>query len=103
MNTFPNMVPFLVGRHDWEIVKPGQLMKTKFDEWPIIWKNYSSKGHVTAFVEEMAKYGLFQFVGQGFKKKPTDYETRPFHMEIKSQKYSQFCYRDRTETQVNNF
>ena len=101
-NTFPNMIPFLLGRHENEMVKPGQLMKTKFGEWPIIWKNYSSKGFMTTFVEEMGSKGLFQFKGQGFKKKPTDYETRPFHMEIRSQKYNRFCYRDRSETEVNN-
>jgi len=74
------------------------LMKVNFEEWPIIWKNYSKEGFVTAFVEEMAAFGLFRYNGRGFSKNPTDYSTRPFHMEIN--KNNKFCYKDRTETQV---
>ena len=100
LNTFPNMVPFLTGYHSDELIKGKDLMKISFEEWPIIWKNYSKKGFVTAFVEEMSRFGLFQFKRKGFRSKPTDYATRPFHMVIENDKYNQFCYKDKTETQV---
>ena len=102
-NTFPNMVPFLTGHHPEELNKYHDLVRMKFDNWPIIWKKYAAKGFVTAFVEEMPIYGLFQFNRMGFRSKPTDYVTRPFHMEIRKDKYNYFCYRDRTETEVNQF
>ena len=100
-NTFPNMVPFLTGYHAKELQAGMDLMKVNFEEWPIIWKNYSKEGFVTVFVEEMASYGLFRYHGRGFSKKPTDYSTRPFHMEIHNQRNNKFCYKDKTETQVN--
>ena len=98
-NTFPNMVPLLTGYHSDEL-RDKYPDNVPYDEWPIIWYNYSKKGFVTAFVEETPINGLFSYYGKGFRNRPTDYETRPFHMEIRSDKYNEFCYKDRTETQV---
>ena len=101
-NTFPNMIPFLTGHYFEEFVSEDQLKNIFFDDWPIIWKEYSKKGFVTAFLEEMSWCGLFHYGGWwGFKDRPSDYMLRPFHMEIMKQKYNRFCYSGKTETEVN--
>ena len=99
-NTFPNMIPFLTGHHSRELVSDERLNRINFDDWPIIWKKYSEKGFLTAFLEEMSWCGLFHFNLKGFKAQPTDYQLRPFHMKIMDQKYNYYCYLDKTETEV---
>ena len=100
-NTFPNMIPFLTGHH-WQELEPNPnvLQNMYFDDWPIIWKDYSRKGFVTLFVEEMSNYGLFHFNRKGFTVKPTDYQSRPFHMLIRKDKHNKYCYKWKTETEV---
>jgi hypothetical protein len=53
------------------------------------------------FTEVMAEYGLFTWQKKGFKYRPTDYYLRPFTRSIKSQKYLNFCYNGKIETEVN--
>ena len=100
-NTFPNMIPFLTGHHSPELVPDKELKNIWFDDWPIIWKKYSEKGFVTAFLEEMSWCGLFHFNLWGFEKKPVDYQVRPWHMEIMNKKYNYYCYLDKTEMEVS--
>ena len=100
-NTFPNMIPFLTGQHYTELTTDQKLKYIYFDDWPIIWRNYSSKGFVTAFLEEMSTFGLFHFNLKGFRGQTTDYMLRPFHRKIKEQKYDDYCYLDKTETEVS--
>ena len=100
MNTFPNMIPFLTGHVAKEIITEENLDTIYFDNWPIIWRKYSNQNFVTAFAEEMSVYGLFHYRSNGFKRKPTDYQTRPFHMEILKSKYNKYCYISQTETEV---
>ena len=100
-NTYPNMIPFFTGQHSSEIGRNKNLSKIHYDEWPIIWRKYSQKGFITSFLEEMSWCGLFHFFFRlGFLKKPTDYQTRPYHMEIRPEKYNHYCYLDKTETEV---
>ena len=101
-NTYPNMVPFLTGHFSKELVADDKLHEIFFDEWPLIWKKYSEKGFVTTFLEEMSWCGLFHYNLKGFKNQSTDYQLRPFHNQIQKQKYSYYCYLDRTETEVSN-
>ena len=99
-NTYPNMIPFFTGHHSSELVSDDKLNTIYFDDWPLIWKKYSEKGFITTFLEEMSYCGLFDNNLKGFKAQPTDYQLRPFHMEIRNQKYNYYCYFDKTETQV---
>ncbi|XP_054164693.1 uncharacterized protein LOC128962340 [Oppia nitens] len=98
-NTFPNMIPFLTGHRPDDLVSDDKLRSIYFDDWPLIWKDYRNHGFLTAFLEEMSWCGLFHFNLNGFLHKPTDYQTRPFHMEIMDEKYNYYCYNDMTETQ----
>ena len=100
-NTFPNMIPFFTGHHVNELVTPKKLGNTYFDDWPFVWKEYSDQGFVTQFLEEMPNAGLFNFFLKGFRKQPTDYQTRPWQMELKKEEYNQFCYKEKTEMEVS--
>ncbi|XP_054164704.1 uncharacterized protein LOC128962351 [Oppia nitens] len=98
-NTFPNMIPFLTGHRPDELVHHRKLGSIYFDDWPLIWKDYRNHGFLTAYLEEMSWCGLFYFNLNGFLHKPTDYQTRPYHLEIIKEKYNYYCYNDKTETQ----
>jgi hypothetical protein len=100
-NTFPNMIPFLTGHNANEFVSDEELKNIYFDDWPIVWKEYSKRGFVTAFMEDAPMFGLFHNFLLGFKSKPTDYQTRPFHMEILPEIENKICYLDKLETEVN--
>jgi hypothetical protein len=101
LNTWPNFVPLLTGFFDTELVTYANRSKIFFDNWPIIWKEFAHKGFRTIFTEEMAEFGLFTWQKKGFKYRPTDYYLRPFTRSIKSQKYLNFCYNGKMETEVN--
>jgi hypothetical protein len=78
-NTFPNLVAFLTG------LSVDQLRNqcwashdTNFDKCPLIWKEYSELGYVTAYVEDIPEFSTFNFHKTGFVIPPTDYYIRPF-------------------------
>jgi len=101
LNTWPNFVPLLTGFFDTELVSYVNRSKIFFDDWPIIWKKFASKGFRTIFTEEMAGYGLFTWQKKGFRFKPTDYYLRPFTTNIQSKKYLEYCYNGKLETEVS--
>jgi hypothetical protein len=49
LNAFPNFIPLLTRLFDKELVKEEELSKTYFDNWPIIWKKFLTKGFRTLF------------------------------------------------------
>ena len=58
------------------------------DSCPILWRNFSRAGYVTAYVEDEPTIGTFNYKKAGFAHAPTDYYLRPFllaaqeHMEV---------------------
>ncbi|KAK4880385.1 hypothetical protein RN001_008531 [Aquatica leii] len=78
-NTYPNLVPVLTGLSEEELVKKCWHRKNdKFDKCPFIWNRYSQEGFATAFGEDSAWMGIFNYVKKGFGKQPTDYYWGPF-------------------------
>lgn len=78
-NTFPNLVPVLSGLSEKELQQtcwPNQ--SSVFDKCKWIWKNFSAAGYRTAFGEDAAWMGLFNYLRRGFQEQPTDYYVRPF-------------------------
>lgn len=56
-----------------------QKGRAKYDDCPLIWKEYSSKGYVTAYAEDAPWMGVFHFNQLGYVKEPTDYYNRPYY------------------------
>jgi hypothetical protein len=78
-NTFPNLVPVLSGLSEKELQQTcWPKPSSAFDKCKWIWKNFSAEGYRTAYGEDAAWMGLFNYVKHGFKEQPTDYYMRPF-------------------------
>lgn len=90
-NTFPNLVPLLTGRRvegsdsfPAEITERPWLRHKKlyYDDYPIIWKNFSAKNYITMLAEDRPSINLFNYMARGFKGVPVDYYLRPFHVAM---------------------
>jgi hypothetical protein len=57
-----------------------------FDHLPSVWKNFSSRGYVTMFTEDLPEYSIFNYMAHGFHNPPTHYYTRPFWLAMDQQK-----------------
>ncbi|KAF5293097.1 hypothetical protein FQA39_LY13707 [Lamprigera yunnana] len=78
-NTFPNVVTILTGSYESELMEKCWFNKNdKFDNCPIIWKEYSKNNYSTVFGEDSTQMGIFNFLKKGFGKQPTDYYWGPF-------------------------
>lgn len=82
-NTYPNLIPTLTGLDESELTTACIPHKNDtFDRCNWIWKTFKAKNFATAFVEDMASLGLFQYFRNGFTKQPTDYNMRPIMIEM---------------------
>lgn len=99
-NTFPNLIPMLLG------VTPNELTKiclpyksATFDNCPFIWEWYKQAGYYTALAEDSSWLGTFNYLRQGFLKKPTDYYIHTFINEAERKarrdRKSSICMSDR--------
>lgn len=80
-NTEPNMVAALMGLTTDELNKHKcreKGTKNKFDDCPLIWKEFSEQGYATAYGEDATWMALFHYNKLGFVKEPTDYYNRPY-------------------------
>ncbi|KAF6204347.1 hypothetical protein GE061_002688 [Apolygus lucorum] len=78
-NTFPNLVAILAGKTYKQLTNlcfPSN--KTPLDNCPLLWKNFSDSGYITAYAEDEPIIGSFNYHKKGFVKSPTDYYLRPF-------------------------
>ncbi|XP_060600276.1 uncharacterized protein LOC132753770 [Ruditapes philippinarum] len=122
-NTLPNLVPLLTGLRVWSNEVPIKNYLTEsFDPLPFLWRNFSERGYATAFAEDMPNFGTFTYYAGGFRKQPTDHYFRPFWLgvneleqvksklspvflylenkNVKIQKSSSLCYKDKTKHTV---
>lgn len=82
-NTYPNLIPALTGLDESELLTACIPSKNHtFDRCHFIWNVFKEKNYVTAYVEDMASLGLFQYLKTGFKTQPTDYSLRPVLIEM---------------------
>lgn len=79
-NSYPNQTPLLTGLSGSEAknLSTGKF----FDGLNFLWKEYKKRGYRTVFYEEMPRYGLYSYVGNGLKHAPTDYYARHAIMAI---------------------
>lgn len=85
-NSFPNSVSFLTGmRVDWDYEEK-VFKHTYFDEVEpkvkYLWDDFSSRGYVTGFLEDMAIVGIFNYAKWGWKTSPTDWNPRAFWVQM---------------------
>ncbi|XP_047545101.1 uncharacterized protein LOC125077258 [Vanessa atalanta] len=81
-NTFPNLIPMLMGISENELKTtciPNK--KSTFDNCPFIWEWYREAGYYTAFGEDSSSLGTFNYEKGGFIKTPTDYYIHTFMNE----------------------
>lgn len=84
-NSFPNMAPLLTGR----LMYRGELKNEDYgpyDDWPLIWKDFASKGYTTALIEDHPRFTLFNYFSNGFVHgTPTHFYPRPFWLQLYKQ------------------
>uniref|UniRef100_A0A0N4Z0Y6 Sulfatase domain-containing protein n=1 Tax=Parastrongyloides trichosuri TaxID=131310 RepID=A0A0N4Z0Y6_PARTI len=112
-NTYGNWIAILTGlRASWSKDMPMEITdewNIWFDDIPVIWKNFTSKGYVTFFAEDRSDIATFNFKGKlnGFKKQPTTHYFRNYWIDVERSilyKQSKFgCYggTSNTETQLD--
>ncbi|CAC5418111.1 unnamed protein product [Mytilus coruscus] len=99
-NTMVNMVPFLTG--DYYENQPCLKSKHGVDNCSFIWQNYSQSGYLTHFGEDWPRIGTFHYSLKGFKRQPTDYDDRPFHLanEKGSRLMMETCFHGRSSSET---
>ncbi|XP_063529368.1 uncharacterized protein LOC134740717 [Cydia strobilella] len=81
-NTFPNLAAMLLGVKDTELKRMcWPSPRHTFDNCPFVWDWYKENGFYTAFGEDSAYLGTFNFVRHGFAATPTDYYLHTFIRE----------------------
>lgn len=82
-NTFPNLIPMVMGIKDSELKKvclPHEA--ATFDNCPFIWEWFKQAGYYTALGEDSANLGTFNYIKVGFSNTPTDYYLHTFIREV---------------------
>ncbi|XP_068217947.1 uncharacterized protein [Palaemon carinicauda] len=79
-NTDPNLTAYLMGISYDELKhhKCTKASSTRYDDCPLIWKDFENKGYATVYAEDAPWMGTFHFNKVGFCKEPTDYYNRPY-------------------------
>lgn len=82
-NTFPNIIPMLLGIKDTDLKRTcWPRTGATFDNCPFIWQWYKEAGFYTSFGEDSALLGTFNYDEKiGFSGSPTDYYLRTFMHE----------------------
>ncbi|KAE9546227.1 hypothetical protein FO519_010561, partial [Halicephalobus sp. NKZ332] len=83
-------LPILTGKTEVEL----PLTRRRYKEadfvnvYPFIWNNFSKKGYMTAFAEDMPGIDMFNYRLKGFKEQPTDHYLRTFMLDLVNEKGS---------------
>ncbi|XP_033725342.1 uncharacterized protein LOC117315303 [Pecten maximus] len=89
-NTFPNIVPMLLGI----TVKEMSGWRWFYDHYPFIWKDFKKAGYITFMGQDEPGTAVFHHMSKGFRRSPVDYYLRPYILELNSN-YSDFCSENR--------
>uniref|UniRef100_A0A0N5BBP4 Sulfatase domain-containing protein n=1 Tax=Strongyloides papillosus TaxID=174720 RepID=A0A0N5BBP4_STREA len=109
-NTYGNWIAILTGlRGAWSLDLPVELTDSWnmwFDDFPLVWKNFTSYKYATLFAEDRSDIATFNYLGKlyGFKKQPTTHYFRPFWLDVTgTMKYKQSkfgCYGSDPNTKI---
>lgn len=99
-NTLVNMVPFLTG--DYYENQPCLKSKHGVDNCSFIWQHFSESGYLTHFGEDWHWAATFHYSLKGFKRQPTDYDDRPFHVanEKSSKSMMDTCFHGKSSSET---
>ncbi|KAH8334205.1 hypothetical protein KR059_007458, partial [Drosophila kikkawai] len=85
-NTLPNLLAVLTGRtpRQWrskcDVRKEGCL-----DSLPFLWDLFRNAGYLTAYAEDLASMSTFNYLKEGFSRRPVDFYLRHFMMVIEQE------------------
>ncbi|KAK6172782.1 hypothetical protein SNE40_016374 [Patella caerulea] len=103
-NTFVNIIPMTTGRFVEELPWNEQKSGEPFDKYNFIWKNFSSSGYSTLYVEDDPGLGIFNYLKSGFHVPPADYYYRPLALAVEGDNSvwtsGHQCVGDRFETDM---
>lgn len=77
-NTFPNIIPLLVGKNVKEIKSGCWKDMIYFDKCDFVWNEYKKAGYVTSTGEDNANIGMFIYNKFGFLEQPVDHYWNTF-------------------------
>lgn len=84
-NTFSNMMPVLTGLTVDELHEAcWPTMADRFDDCRFLWDDFHEAGYVTAFAEDIAWRGIFNYLKYGFSKQPVDHLYATMDMQAQS-------------------
>ena len=101
-NSFPNILPMFTGHQVVEYYNKSSKNTLKFDDVPLMFKDFNQRGYMTTFIEDMSPYGFFTYGKKGFTKQPTHYYLRPTNIVTWQELYYTYsCYKDKLENEVS--
>lgn len=84
-NTFVNLIPVLTGLFEGELKKAcWPSSNSRFDKCSFLWHNFSKQGYLTAYGEDCAWIGIFNYGKKGFIKQSTDYYFTSFNGKMEN-------------------
>ncbi|KAI6199563.1 hypothetical protein M3Y96_00640300 [Aphelenchoides besseyi] len=87
-NTYSNLLAILTGKRAQNTTEfKAELKDTwgiSFDDFPIIWQEYSTRDYASFFAEDRPDIGTFNYKQKlnGFLRQPTDHYIRPFFLNL---------------------
>ena len=82
-NTYVNLSPMFAGKYVDELPWSENSLRS-FDDYDFIWKDFSARGYRTLFAEDAPTIAIFNYVKEGFYRRPTDYYLRPFSLAMEA-------------------
>lgn len=103
-NTFVNIVPMMTGHFVEELPWDESMIKTPFDNFTFIWKNFSQAGYRTLYAEDAPKIAIFVYQKEGFHEAPADYYNRALALAMETHSsvwnHKHHCVADQLETDM---
>uniref|UniRef100_A0A0K0EMV2 DUF229 domain-containing protein n=1 Tax=Strongyloides stercoralis TaxID=6248 RepID=A0A0K0EMV2_STRER len=109
-NTYGNWIAILTGlRGSWSsdmTIELTDAWNIWYDNFPLIWKNFTTKRYATLFAEDRPDIATFNYLGKlyGFKEQPTTHYFRTFWLDIydtiKFKQSKLGCYGDKPNTSI---
>ena len=102
-NTYVNLAPMFAGKYVHELPWTENSSRP-FDDYAFIWKDFSARGYRTMYAEDAPTIAIFNYVKEGFYRRPADYYLRPLSLAMEDHgslwSADHDCIGDKLETDV---